>query len=408
MKIDWQLFSEILGDRESLFIHDMDKIEDLIDQLITSFPENTIHTFAVKSNPVLEVLKFFVKKGLGLECASQEEVWLAIEAGCPNSMILHDGPAKTLTDLEYCLTNGIGIIANDEIDLHRIKEIISSNENLSSNHSGCKIGIRVNPLIGYGTIEETSVSTPDSKFGIALDSNLQIESIFSTFPFLNGIHVHIGSQGIALEQLSLGINRVLKCISDIPEQCRSKVNWIDIGGGVSVDYFNGDLAFSFSDVFSELEWFHVEHPEIRIITEYGRALISTTAVFVSKAEKVFERGGVQNIIIHGGADAFVRWVYRPENWYHRVTLEGGSGDKKIPTQIHGPLCFSGDKLGGIEMREQITEGSLVAIHDTGAYVISMWSNHCNRRRPDVIGISKRNPPVSLFNGESRGDVVSRW
>ena len=114
--------------------------------------------------------------------------------------------------------------------------------------------ISVNPLIGYGTIEETSVSTPDSKFGIALESDLQIDSIFSAFPFLNGIHVHIGSQGIALEQLSLGINRVLKCISNLPEQCRNKVNWVDIGGGVSVDYSHSELAFSFSDVFSQLEW----------------------------------------------------------------------------------------------------------------------------------------------------------
>ena len=88
---------------------------------------------------------------------------MAVEAGCPKSMILHDGPAKTVMDLEYCLTNGIGIIANDEIDLIRIKEIITTNENLKSNQTESKIGIRINPLIGYGTIEETSVSTPDSK-----------------------------------------------------------------------------------------------------------------------------------------------------------------------------------------------------------------------------------------------------
>ena len=124
-----------------------------------------------------------------------------------------------------------------------------------------------------------------------------------------------------------------------------------------MDYSNSELAFSFSDVFKSLEWFHIEHPEIQIITEYGRSLISTTAIFLSKAEKVFQRDGVQNIIIHGGADAFVRWVYRPENWHHRVTVEGESGGRKIPTQIHGPLCFSGDKLGGIEMIDQIQEGS---------------------------------------------------
>ena len=62
----------------------------------------------------------------------------------------------------------------------------------------------------------------------------------------------------------------------------------------------------------------------------------------------------------------------------------------------------------IEMIGQIQEGSLVAIHDAGAYVISMWSSHCNRRRPEVIGISKKRPPFSLFEGERREDIISRW
>ena len=116
---------------------------------------------------------------------------------------------------------------------------------------------------------------------------------------------------------------------------------MDIGGGIPVDYSNSELAFSFSDVFNRLEWFHIEHPEIQIITEYGRSLISTTAIFLSKAEKVFQRDGVQNIIIHGGADAFVRWVYRPENWHHRVTVEGESGGRKFLHKFMDPCVFPG-------------------------------------------------------------------
>ena len=153
------------------------------------------------------------------------------------------------------------------------------------------------------------------------------------------------------------------------------------------------LAFSFSDVFKSLEWFHIEHPEIQIITEYGRSLISTTAIFLSKAEKVFQEGRRSKYHNPAGqtlsSDGSIVRKIGP-----RVTVEGNQGQKNSYTNSWTPV-FSGDKLGGIEMIDQIQEGSLVAIHDAGAYVISMWSSHCNRRRPEVIGISKH-PSVSLF------------
>ena len=408
MKIDWDLFSEILGGKDSAFIHDLDKIDSFISQLKSSFPSSSLHTFAVKSNPVMDILKFFVHRGMGLECASLEEVWLAIEAGCPMELILHDGPAKTNEELEYCLLNGIGVIANDEIDLARIKEILNSNSDNYENRKKSRIGIRINPVSGYGRIRETSVSTLDSKFGIVTDSNFSLESILSEFPFLNGVHVHIGSQGISLSQLTLGIEKVLKLIHNIPKDHLNSIEWVDIGGGISVDYSNSELAFSFSDVSESFSWFFSEHPKIQIITEYGRALVSTSAFFVSKAEKVFEREGVQNIIIHGGADAFLRWVYSPDNWWHKISLEHEKGSDIIPTQIHGPLCFSGDRLGREENMPRISEGSLVAIHDAGAYVISMWSKHCNRRRPSVVGISRGKPPIEMFSGDNKKDIINHW
>ena len=76
---------------------------------------------------------------------------------------------------EFREMNNIGIIANDEIDLNRIKEILNSNNGQSINKQISRIGIRINPVSGYGRIRATSVSTIDSKFGIVADSNPERE-----------------------------------------------------------------------------------------------------------------------------------------------------------------------------------------------------------------------------------------
>jgi len=407
MKIDWPFYHDLLENDKVIFIHDLNIMESMIDDLKSSFPPNSLHTFAIKSNPILEILKFYVNSGFGLECASIEEVWLASKAGCPPHLILHDGPAKTIDELSYCLHNGIGIIANDETDLTRIDNLYKSEYDNSKFSKIGKIGVRINPDTGYGKIKETSVSTRNSKFGIIVEPNFSLETLLSEFKFINGIHVHIGSQGISLDHFSNGLNKVLKEVEKLPSELLKRIDWIDIGGGVSVNYSKSSLSFSFSDVFNQVSWFFTNNPEIKLITEYGRALVSNSACLVSKIEKVFERDGVQNLIIHTGADAFVRWIYSPDNWWHKISVEGDWKDEIMPTQIHGPLCFSGDKLGDIMPQNKTSENLLVLIHDVGAYVISMWSKHCNRRRPKVLGI-KNNDIMVLFPGDDKDDILHNW
>ena len=302
LEIDWAMIGEILSEDDFIIIHDIDNIESRVNSLKDCFPDNSTHTFAVKSNPVIEILKIFVSHNFGLECASIEEVWLSIEAGCPAKNILHDGPAKTLSEILFCLENGIGIIANDNSDLNRISHLAKNNSNLFF-HKDQRIGVRLNPLVGAGDIAATSVTTPTSKFGILLDEEIDLAKLLSEYDFLNGIHLHIGSQGTSLEQLTKGINRVLKEIAKLPSDVRESLAWIDIGGGVPVDYYLGELKFDFSQISNNISWFTNKFPEIEILTEYGRSLISNSGILVSRIEKRFEREGIQHLIIHAGADA---------------------------------------------------------------------------------------------------------
>jgi diaminopimelate decarboxylase len=56
--------------------------------------------------------------------------------------------------------------------------------------------------VGAGSIKEMSTSAATSKFGIGIDGD--IERIYNAYlerPWLNGIHVHVGSQGFSCFQI---------------------------------------------------------------------------------------------------------------------------------------------------------------------------------------------------------------
>jgi diaminopimelate decarboxylase len=58
------------------------------------------------------------------------------------------------------------------------------------------VGLRINPQVGLGTIKEMSTSGATSKFGIALnDYKESVLKAYERNPWLNGIHIHVGSQG---------------------------------------------------------------------------------------------------------------------------------------------------------------------------------------------------------------------
>ena len=63
------------------------------------------------------------------------------------------------------------------------------------------IGLRVNPVVGGGTIEEFNTATRISKFGLPLtdETRKRLIDLYKKYTWLNSIHFHIGSQGVPLD-----------------------------------------------------------------------------------------------------------------------------------------------------------------------------------------------------------------
>lgn len=381
-----------LWPRRAALFHDLDRLAARYRDLESAFPDGTLHAVAVKANPLIEILRVLVDQGAGLEAASWEEVQCALAAGCPASRIVYDGPAKSIDELRLALDSGVLLNADNEQELARIEAL--------GPPDASPIGLRVNPCLGAGSIAMTSTVSRQSKFGVPIE---HVPALLERFPFITGLHVHTGSQGVGvtlLHDAAVAVGTMAAAHG---------LQWLDIGGGIPVRYRDTDLmppAFTdWSALIPSLS------PTLRLVTEVGRSIHAATGWTVSRIESTKSVDGRPTLVVHVGADLLLRRVYRPDQWDHEFTVLDSDGHPKggpeQPTCIAGPLCFSGDLIARDRMLPAAEPGDLLLIRDTGAYTLSMWSRHCSRGLPPTIGYTHDDIRL-LHRGESAADVAAFW
>jgi diaminopimelate decarboxylase len=374
----------------SVIVHELDTMEARLGELRAAFPPDTIHAMAIKANPVLGVLKPLVKAGAGLEAASAGELALGLAAGCPPERLVLDSPCKTEGELREALRLGVRINANSVAELERIERLGPQGP----------IGLRLNPVVAEADRESpTMVATLRSKFG--LPEHVARQALQDR-PWVNGLHIHVGSQVATLDDLSLAAGRVLELARSLPS-----IRWIDIGGGLPTRYHEDDPGLD-PDVYAQAlqrdvpELFH--YP---LITEVGRALQAGCGWAASRVEYASDG----KVIIHLGADFALREAYQPQSWYHEITVHDSEGRRKEgapePVDVYGPLCFFGDQLATGRALPHIEPGDILVLHDTGGYTLSMWSRYCSRQIPAVLGWTGRDW-LTLRRAETPQDLVSFW
>lgn len=401
-----------VGARPALMFHSLDALAARIARLRAVFPPQTLHALAIKANPVVEVLRFAVERGMGLEAASLEEVALAHAAACPPERIVFDSPAKTRAEIAQALSSGVTLNADNFQELERIDAVLGSEQQPES-----LVGLRINPQIGEGGIGMLSVSGRYSKFGVPLqEQRSAIVAAFARYLWLRGLHVHTGSQGIGVAQMVEAVGRVFALREAIHARLGGKrIVSVDIGGGLPWPYRGGKelpTPTSYAAALAERVP-EALADEVRLVTEFGRVMQAGCGFAVSRAEYLKTDGGRRTAVIHFGADLFMRKVYRPDDWHHPVSVLSPDGTpKQAPMEPHtiaGPLCFGGDILAeGIDL-PRVEEGDWIVLHDAGGYTLGLWSRHCNRGLPKVLGYHADPWRFRvLLAGESPEDIVGFW
>uniref|UniRef100_A0A7S2SMX0 Orn/DAP/Arg decarboxylase 2 N-terminal domain-containing protein n=1 Tax=Mucochytrium quahogii TaxID=96639 RepID=A0A7S2SMX0_9STRA len=423
-------------DKPMAMFYDLDDWEDNLSLLRErTFKEKHFkHAVAVKSNPLEWFLKRAKQLGHGAECATISEVVHSLNVGFAPNDVVFDCPCKTIGEIKFALARGVHLNLDNVQELARVKKLFEgehAQEYLNADGSPkSTIGIRINPLVGAGTILEFSVSTGKSKFGVPLESEGEgratLVKTVSGIPWITCVHVHTGSGGMGLNQLVSGVRKAVDFALEINKRVGSRqIKVLDMGGGLAVDFDTEQPLSNFEAYCAELrkavpEVFDVNVFD-RVVSEFGASCNTKFGWLASRVEYTKSYDGGRIALIHAGSDIFLRACYAPEKYVRLKVypfdsegnrIVGKEGDL-VPHDIAGPLCFAGDVVVSGAKLPELSVNDIVVVSDAGGNTLSLHNSHCSRQLPCVYGykICKEKGSVTFVSIQQRQrieDAISQW
>ena len=375
-----QIIASASPEDTALLIADTRVLIQRLNLLTKEFPDGTRHAVAIKTNPHRRILATILAQGFDLEAASIEEVELALAAGAEPRQIVFDSPVKTRAEIHQCANYyGMQVNANILSELQRYPTDFS-----------CQLGLRINPGIDTGSPDLYAVSTDESKFGVPIAAVSQILSACLKHE-ITALHMHSGSQMSDLSVQLQAIRSLFELAEAIDTHRLShgihwRINTINIGGGLPAENEpEQPVMLSYAARVRDLA---KTFPSRSLRTEFGQWTHRAAGHALTRVEYIGDTP-VPNIFVHLGADLFTRHVYTPTVPLAITVLDPDGIKKTGPEQFYniaGPLCFAGDYLARNIELPLIEEGDWLLISDVGANTYGLWSRHCTRAIPKVLGI----------------------
>lgn len=340
----------------------IEKINECFNKSIQEygFKGSFYDVFPIKVNQQRAVLEEVVRHGkkfnIGLEAGSKPELHAVLaNMDNPNALIICNGYKDEdfieLALLAQKMGKNIYVVVEKITELPMIIEI--------SRRIGVKpnIGLRIKlASSGQGKWEESGGY--NSKFGLSSSELLNAMDLIrqeNMCDCVKLIHCHLGSQITNIRKIKSGLREISEFYVQL-KQLGMGVEFVDVGGGLGVDYdgsrsaATGSVNYSIQEyandivysIFESCEKFSLPHPNV--IAETGRALSAHHSVLVfnvleTAGPEFFEDGNYD--IPEGAADSIKDLYAILKNLNVRNLLENWHDALQINDDI-----LSGFRMGG--------------------------------------------------------------
>lgn len=358
--------------------------------------------YGMKANSNLAVLKEFARLGAGFDIVSGGELKRALAAGADPKKIVFSGVGKQAWEMRAGLAAGVKCFnVESEAELYRLSEV--AQEMGQTAH----VSLRVNPDVDAQTHPYISTGLKENKFGIAIETALDVYRKAAALPGLKvvGVDCHIGSQ---LTDISPYFDALEKLLDLVEQLARADIAiaHIDLGGGLGIRYTD-EIAPSpkalLDKVFERLEARGFGH--LHVVLEPGRSLVGNAGVLLTTVQYL-KHAEARNFAI---VDAAMTDLLRPalyEAWHGVQAVKPRFGTE-VEYDIVGPVCESADWLAR-QRKMAIAQDDVLAIESAGAYSMVMSSNYNTRTRAAEVMVDgdkyyvvrQRETLDDLLRGES--------
>ena len=331
--------------------------------------------FAVKSNSNTNILKLLSSMGSGFDVVSGNELKRCLVAGADPKNIVFSGVGKTKEEIKLALEKGIfSINIESESELERVIQVVEE----TNKKANC--AIRINPDISAESHPYIETGLRSSKFGVTKKIALMMSRRIQEIENVNliGLACHIGSQITKPELILDSLEHLINLAKEINKESKD-ISFLDIGGGLGITYKDEERANTKDIINRVID--RIKHLDFVLVVEPGRSIIGNAGILLPQVEYIKETETTNFAIV----DAGMNDLMRPSLYsaWHDVTAVKQTDTQEKTYELVGPVCESADSLAKDRILK-IKEGSIVAIHDVGAYGYAMASNYNSRLKPPEI------------------------
>lgn len=360
--------------------------------------DHHIH-FAVKANSNLAVLGLLRELGAGVDIVSGGELQRALAAGFRGDDVVFSGVGKTVEEIDMALAAGVRLI---NIESEAELEVV--NARAARRGTVAPIAIRVNPEVTVDT-PHAYIKTGEKgqKFGIPRDDVMRLLGVIAERPHvtLRGLGMHLGSQINNAVPLRDALPRLLEAVA----QARAlghALQFIDVGGGLSVPYAPGEQPVDLPDYATAVRA-AVQDSGLTLLLEPGRFLVAEAGVLLTTVLYRKHAAGKDFVVTDAGMSDLIRpALYQA---YHGIEAVHESAER-LTADVVGPICESGDFFAKDRELPAVDAGDLLVLQTAGAYAFSMASNYNTRPRPVEVLVDGERFAV-VGTRETFDDLVRR-
>ena len=336
--------------------------------------------YAIKANYDDRILAVIREYGLGIDCASGNELRKAIEAGFPPEKIVYAGVGKRDKELRYAIEQQILAI-----NCESIEELQVLNGLAAEAGRRVDIALRVNPDIDPKTNHCIDTGQADSKFGISYEEILEHADEIKSLEHLNiiGLHLHIGSQIRELHVFENMCNKVNVIVENLVRLGFS-IDFVDVGGGLGINYDvpENEPIPNFASLFAIVHNY-LRVGDRKVHFEFGRSIVGECGELITRVlyNKTTATGRKLAIV-----DASMTELIRPALYgsYHNIENVTSEAETFHKYTVVGTACESTDVFDENVSLRKTRRGDLLTIKSAGAYGMSMASRYNLHDLPGAV------------------------
>ncbi len=349
------------------FVYDFSIVEDRVACLRAALPVGVGIHYAMKANPLPEMVAAMVPLVDGIDIASGGELAVALAAGATH--VSFAGPGKTDIELAAAITAGVTINLESEGEAARALAIADRMGRTP------KLAVRVNPdfsLKGSGM----KMGGGAAAFGVDAERVAPlVRRLIAAGAGWRGFHIFAGSQALDSAAIADTQAATVALAGRLADEAGAEPPLVNIGGGFGIPYFANEAAVDVEMVGRRLgAVLDGRSPSLagsRFAVELGRWLVGECGVYLTRIVDRKESRGEVFLVTDGGL-------------HHQLAASGNfgtvvrrnypiavAGRVDAPPQeavnVVGCLCTPLDRLGDRVGLPKADVGDVIAVFMAGAY-----------------------------------------